>query len=65
VVRYGLNVLIEFIVNLSFQLILFKVQASCRVLIVDNLPPSEQEEGTAWASRMIGIGNVAGYFMYV
>ncbi|RIA80349.1 major facilitator superfamily domain-containing protein [Glomus cerebriforme] len=39
------------------------VQASCRVLIVDNLPPSLQEEGTAWASRMIGIGNVIGYFM--
>ncbi|RGB26496.1 major facilitator superfamily domain-containing protein [Rhizophagus diaphanus] len=39
------------------------VQASCRVLIVDNLPPSLQEEGTAWASRMIGIGNVIGYFL--
>ncbi|GET56306.1 MFS general substrate transporter [Rhizophagus irregularis DAOM 181602=DAOM 197198] len=39
------------------------VQASCRVLIVDILPPSQQEEGTAWAGRMVGIGSVLGYFM--
>lgn len=39
------------------------VQASCRALIVDSLPPSQQEEGTAWAGRMVGLGNVAGYFM--
>ncbi|RIA98477.1 major facilitator superfamily domain-containing protein [Glomus cerebriforme] len=39
------------------------VQASCRVLIVDCLPPSQQEEGTAWAGRMVGIGSVFGYFM--
>ncbi|KAI9364303.1 major facilitator superfamily domain-containing protein [Pilaira anomala] len=39
------------------------VQASCRALIVDSLPTSQQEEGTAWAGRMVGLGNVAGYFM--
>jgi solute carrier family 45 protein 1/2/4 len=39
------------------------VQASCRALIVDSLPPSQQEDGTAWAGRMVGLGNVAGYFM--
>ncbi|KAI8149876.1 major facilitator superfamily domain-containing protein [Fennellomyces sp. T-0311] len=39
------------------------VQASCRALLVDALPPSQQEEGTAWAGRMVGLGNVAGYFM--
>ncbi|ORZ03374.1 major facilitator superfamily domain-containing protein [Syncephalastrum racemosum] len=39
------------------------VQASCRALLVDALPPSQQEDGTAWASRMVGLGNVAGYFM--
>lgn len=39
------------------------VQASCRALIVDSLPPSRQEDGTAWAGRMVGLGNVAGYFM--
>ncbi|KAG2201642.1 hypothetical protein INT47_003868 [Mucor saturninus] len=39
------------------------VQASCRALIVDALPTSQQEDGTAWAGRMVGLGSVAGYFM--
>ncbi|SAL95215.1 hypothetical protein [Absidia glauca] len=39
------------------------VQASCRALIVDSLPPSQQEKGTAWAGRMLGLGNVLGYFI--
>ncbi|KAJ2555206.1 hypothetical protein EV175_002334 [Coemansia sp. RSA 1933] len=39
------------------------VQASLRALIVDSLPTSRQNEGTAWASRMIGVGNVLGYLM--
>ncbi|KAI7847853.1 major facilitator superfamily domain-containing protein [Circinella umbellata] len=41
------------------------IQASCRALLVDALPPSQQEDGTAWAGRMVGLGNVAGYFMQV
>ncbi|CAG8571130.1 14429_t:CDS:2 [Ambispora leptoticha] len=39
------------------------VQACVRALIVDSLPPSQQEAGTAWAGRMSGIGSVVGYFM--
>ena len=39
------------------------MQASCRALLVDSLPTSLQEDGTAWAGRMVGLGNVAGYFM--
>lgn len=39
------------------------MQASCRALLVDSLPTSQQEDGTAWAGRMVGLGNVAGYFM--
>ncbi|CAG8498279.1 9096_t:CDS:2 [Ambispora gerdemannii] len=39
------------------------VQACIRALIVDSLPPSQQEEGTAWAGKMGGIGSVVGYFM--
>ncbi|KAL1921966.1 uncharacterized protein VTP21DRAFT_10608 [Calcarisporiella thermophila] len=39
------------------------VQAASRALIVDSLPPSQQEEGSAWASRMIGLGAIGGYFM--
>ncbi|CAG8839694.1 4140_t:CDS:2, partial [Racocetra persica] len=38
------------------------VMAGCRALIVDSLPPSQQEEGTAWAGKMVGIGSVVGYF---
>ncbi|KAJ1652354.1 hypothetical protein IWQ61_007289 [Dispira simplex] len=39
------------------------IQACGRALIVDILTPSQQEQGTAWASRMTGIGNVLGYLM--
>nr|CAG8440775.1 8867_t:CDS:10 [Entrophospora candida] len=45
----------------SFYLLDFAInaiQASCRALIVDSLSTSQQEEGTAWAGRMIGIGAV-------
>ncbi|KAI5798819.1 major facilitator superfamily domain-containing protein [Geopyxis carbonaria] len=38
------------------------VQACCRALIVDTLPRAEQQHGSAWASRMIAVGNIAGYF---
>ena len=37
------------------------VQASCRSLIVDTLPVSKQQLGSAWASRMIAIGHLVGY----
>ncbi|KAG2216395.1 hypothetical protein INT45_012484 [Circinella minor] len=37
------------------------IQASCRALLVDALPPSQQEDGTAWAGRMVGLGNVAAF----
>ncbi|CUS11015.1 unnamed protein product [Tuber aestivum] len=38
------------------------VQACCRALIVDTLPFPRQQHGSAWASRMIAVGNIAGYF---
>ncbi|TKA58767.1 hypothetical protein B0A49_08318 [Cryomyces minteri] len=37
------------------------VQSSCRSLIVDTLPIPKQQLGSAWASRMISIGHLAGY----
>jgi len=37
------------------------VQACCRALIVDTLPISQQQQGSAWASRMIAAGNIVGY----
>ncbi|KAG0075601.1 hypothetical protein BGZ90_009699 [Linnemannia elongata] len=39
------------------------VQASCRTLIVDSLPSSQQEAAAAWASRLMGLGGIFGYFM--
>lgn len=52
-----------FSLELCIKYCFFIVQASCRALIVDSLPTSQQEDGTAWAGRMVGLGNVAGYFM--
>lgn len=37
------------------------VQASARSLIVDTLPISKQQQGSAWASRMTGAGHLVGY----
>ncbi|KIO33059.1 hypothetical protein M407DRAFT_65899, partial [Tulasnella calospora MUT 4182] len=39
------------------------VQAADRAILVDLLPPSEQEVGNAWAGRMFGLGSVAGFFV--
>jgi solute carrier family 45 protein 1/2/4 len=39
------------------------VQACCRSLIVDTLPISEQQTGSAWASRMGASGNILGYLI--
>jgi solute carrier family 45 protein 1/2/4 len=37
------------------------VQASARSLIVDTLPASKQQLGSAWASRMVAVGHLIGY----
>ena len=37
------------------------VQASTRSLIVDTLPASKQQLGSAWASRMVAVGHLIGY----
>ncbi|KAJ2780333.1 hypothetical protein H4R18_003511 [Coemansia javaensis] len=39
------------------------LQGCLRALIVDVLPAARQDAGTAWASRMIGVGNVCGFLM--
>ena len=42
------------------------VQAGIRAFIVDNAPAHQQASANAWASRMIGVGNVLGYvFGYI
>ncbi|WRT68682.1 uncharacterized protein IL334_005661 [Kwoniella shivajii] len=50
----------------SIYLIDFSINAvmsTDRALVVDTLPPREQEEGSAWAGRMFGFGSVAGFFV--
>lgn len=37
------------------------MQASIRAFIVDGAPAHQQETANAWASRIVGIGNVLGY----
>ncbi|WVQ72695.1 hypothetical protein IAR50_002255 [Cryptococcus sp. DSM 104548] len=39
------------------------VMSTDRALVVDTLPPKEQEEGSAWAGRMFGFGSVAGFWV--
>lgn len=41
------------------------MQAVDRALFVDTLATNEQADGNAWAARMLGIGSVAGYFVFV
>ena len=37
------------------------VQASIRAFIVDNAPAHQQDQANAWASRIVGFGNILGY----
>ncbi|KAI9696601.1 MAG: hypothetical protein M1836_005620 [Candelina mexicana] len=39
------------------------VQATARCLIVDTLAESQQQLGSAWAGRMLGLGHVLGYLV--
>lgn len=45
--------LLDFIINV--------VQSTCRSLIVDTLPIEKQQLGSAWVSRMIGLGHMLVY----
>jgi solute carrier family 45 protein 1/2/4 len=52
----------------SIYLIDFSINAvmsTDRALVVDTLPPSQQEDGGAWAGRMFGLGSVTGFFVCV
>lgn len=41
------------------------VMACARALLVDVLPASEQGLGNAWMGRMVGLGGIAGFFVWV
>ncbi|KAK4501677.1 hypothetical protein PRZ48_007486 [Zasmidium cellare] len=42
--------ILDFVINIA--------QATCRALVVDALPVSQQQLGAAWVARMIGIGHM-------
>ena len=44
--------------NLSIQ----PLQAGLRALIIENCPAHQQNQASAWASAMVGAGNIVGYF---
>lgn len=44
--------------NISIQ----PLQAGLRALIVENCPAHQQNQASAWASAMVGAGNIVGYF---
>ena len=64
---FGLgNWMAIFLAVWSIYLIDFSINAvmsTDRALVVDSLPPKEQEEGSAWAGRMNGFGGLAGFFV--
>jgi solute carrier family 45, member 1/2/4 len=39
------------------------VQSTARSLIVDTLPVQQQQLGSAWAGRMLGLGTLLGYLL--
>lgn len=55
----GLAVLAIYLIDFSIN----AVMSTDRALIVDTLPPSQQENGNAWGSRMMGAGALAGFFV--
>ncbi|KAJ9099137.1 hypothetical protein QFC21_004016 [Naganishia friedmannii] len=55
----GLAVWAIYLIDFSIN----AVQATDRALVVDILPPSQQEQGNAWAGRMFGTGSLAGFYV--
>lgn len=46
-----------YVLDISIQ----PLQGGFRVLIVENCPAHQQSQASAWASRMVGFGNLVGY----
>lgn len=42
----------------SFDFVINIAQSTCRALVVDALPVSEQKLGAAWVTRMAGVGHI-------
>ncbi|KAM0788744.1 hypothetical protein ACM66B_002836 [Microbotryomycetes sp. NB124-2] len=55
----ALAILAVYVVDFSINV----VQAMDRALLVDVVPPSQQPAANAWASRLMGVGAVFGFWM--
>lgn len=52
-----LAILMVYVLDFSINVI----QAGIRAFVVDNAPTHQQDSANAWASRMLGVGNIIGY----
>ena len=46
-----------YILNISIQ----PLQMGLRTLVIENCPISQQQQASAWVSRLTGVGNIVGY----
>ncbi len=46
-----------YILNISIQ----PLQMGLRTLVIENCPKSQQQQASAWVSRLTGVGNIIGY----
>ena len=58
-----LTILVAILAIYAVDFAINAVQACCRSLIVDTLPISQQQQGSAWAARMSASGHVVAYFI--
>ncbi|KAJ5104989.1 hypothetical protein NUU61_002336 [Penicillium alfredii] len=54
-------IIVATILMYSLDFSINTVQAGIRAFIVDNCPAHQQELANAWASRLLGVGNILGY----
>ncbi|KAF8707727.1 MFS general substrate transporter, partial [Rhizoctonia solani] len=59
----GIAILISVLSIICIDFAVNAVMSADRALIVDMLPPHEQNSGNAWASRTSGLGQVLGFFI--
>jgi solute carrier family 45 protein 1/2/4 len=46
-----------YILNISIQ----PLQMGLRTLVIENCPTNQQQQASAWVSRLTGVGNIVGY----
>ena len=61
--KKGVTIMVAVLTIYALDFSVNAVQACCRSLIVDTLPISQQQAGSAWASRLTAAGHLVGYFI--